>query len=185
MFKTIRAPLVPTVILIGELIVAKQEWATDMTIGLLIGFTGFWVAASLLSNKAIVKRFPWIRDWAPFLDPLGGMATELELMSNHVQGKTFRLTDVAHGGVVKDRTFDNCVIHGPAVLAACGATVMRAPKLAAQRGDYWYQLDDMKVRTGMIVVEDCTFNGCSFCDIGIAGDDRAGFESNFEQILKD
>ena len=123
MFKAIKAPMVPTLILIGEIIVAKKEWATDMVIGILLGFTLFWLAGSLLYNKNLIRRFPWMRDWMPFLDPSGGMASELELMSNHVQGKTFRLVDAAHNGVIKDRTFDDCVIHGPAILASCGATV--------------------------------------------------------------
>ena len=81
----------------------------------------------------------------------------------------------AFNGVVQDRTFDDCLICGPAVVAAQEYTNLRYPTWNSPRGDLWYQIDDAKERAGMIVLRNCTFNRCTLHDIGVAGDDREKF----------
>lgn len=181
MLRAFRAPLVPTIILIGEIATAK--WTPDWLVGVLIGFTLFWLVVSILGNKAIVRRLPWLREWVPFLDPSGGLATEAELLNTHIQGKAFRLVDIAPYGVVENRTFDDCIIYGPAVVAAQEYTAMRQPKWNSRRGDIWYQIDDAKERAGMIMLKNCTFNRCTLHDIGIAGDDRDKFFSGMTEEI--
>ena len=184
MFRHCKASLVPALILVGEII--ASTWTPVWFISGLVGFTLFWLICSLLTNaKAIIRRFPRLREWLPFLDPTGGLATELELVNTHVQGKIFRLVDVAQNGVVENRTFDDCIICGPAVIAPSGMTLLREPNWVSHCGDLWYQIDDAKGRAGMITLKNCTLNRCTLDNIGIMGVDREKFMSQFDTIIKD
>lgn len=167
MFKAIKAPLIPGVIMLGNIVLAgstEQQWLTGFVFGLAL----FWLAGTVIFNRNLIRRFPWIREWLPFLDPTGTGAVASELSHRHIEGKTFRLIDIAQNSVVVGRTFDDCVILGPAVFSAQGATVLREPHFHASHGDILYDLGDMKTRTGMIILRDCTLNRCIFYDIGVA-----------------
>lgn len=164
-------PTIPPLLVViadASLMIAGSKMP-EWLLGTILGAAIVWFVLAAVSVRGnIVERWPKMREWFPFLDLTGGMATRAELAHRHIEGKTLRLVDVAQNGVVVGITFDDCVFHGPAVFAPAGTTVMRHPHFHASRGDIVYDFGDMKTRTGMIILEDCTLNRCVFYDIGIA-----------------
>lgn len=177
MFKELKAPLVPTVILLGEITLANSKWAADWLVGLLLGFTVFWLLCSLLSSKAIMRKFPWLHEWAPFLDPTGLGLAASQLQGHYISKKTFRLVDVSVDGKIYDRTFEDCVIYGPAVVAASGyQNHYNCEYVARTSVDQINWLLDQEIQAGKtsldavpegaIVVENCAFKRCRFVKVG-------------------
>jgi len=85
--------------------------------------------------------------------------------------------DIVQGGenVIRGRTFTNCVLAGPAVIAPTGAGVnMRDCDMGNASGN----IRNLLLRpmgslvTGAIPFDDCTFIGCKFRSIGFAGSDE-------------
>lgn len=155
----------PSVILAVELVLMK--WTPAWLVGLLIGFTLFWLVVSILSNKAIIARAPWLRVWAPFLDPTGGVATQAELMSSHVSSKDVPISLLGMQGEIVDKTFENCVIRGPAIIECSGRVDADDCHFDGHpRERAWIVARLADTRVGAVRVRDTRFKRCRFIDIG-------------------
>lgn len=166
-FKPTLPPLV--VVIVDSVLMIAGNSMPHWILGAILGGAIVWLVIAAIGIRGnIIERWPHIRDWFPFLDPLGGFATKAELSQKHVESQTLRLTDAATDGVIIGKTFDDCVIYGPAVIAPQGATMFRNPNWHGTKGDIIYDFGDMKTRTGMLLVNDCTFNNCTFYGIGVA-----------------
>ena len=162
--------------------------------GLFIGLGLFWGAAALLSNRAMIRRFPWLLEWMPFLDPTGGFATAEQLTGSYVKGQQFRIALLAEANEIRNRIFEDCVIHGPAVLMHSGyadhkdCTYALPPPLS-RKNLHWImkfekdktQLSEMPI--GAILIRKCTFKQCTFVGIGFVGTEASAAE--FEATLHD
>ncbi len=183
MWHAIKPIMLPVVVLAAEYVAIQKKWMeNEMFIGFFVGLGAFWLLWAILGNKAIIGKMPWLREWAPFLDPSGRALSEAELRKKYVNGKTFRLVDIAIDGRIIGRTFDDCVILGPAVLAASAFTTMRNPHWHARDRDSLFFEVGTKQKDGLVVADDCTFNNCTFRDIGVAGSNRAEFEEQLTLV---
>jgi hypothetical protein len=165
MYKAIKPYGGPVFLWIFERGFDLSPWSSEWVSGFLIGLAGFWLLLAIFSNKSLIKAYPGILEWVPFLDPSGGLATSQYLTSRFLQGQSFALSMVAHEGVIKNRTFDDCDIYGPAVIfmggvgQTVGCTFDGLPE---------YTLIPSKtLPNGAIVAKDCNFKNCRFYKISI------------------
>ena len=75
-------------------------------------------------------------------------------------------------GVISDRTFDNCLLHGPAVFLALSGVHLDGCNLGYSGGD----IRRLVLRpvsptsvVGAVPFQDCTFTHCDFDKIGFTG----------------
>ena len=158
----------PLAILAGQ--VAWDQFVgdvNDLLTGVLFGIAIFWLIMSLFGHRALMRRYPGILEWAPFLDPARALGSPGELTAKNLNGHTFRITDIAHDSKISSRSFDDCDVHGPAVLL---------PKLC---NFHFCTLDmpaealvvvvDQEKVWGVIEVYNCKFDNCRFHGIGFMG----------------
>jgi len=119
----------------------------------------------------------------PFLDPTGGFAIANQLTGKFIQGHTFHIQTVTHDGVVKNRSFDDCDIHGPAILhpigigqiVGCGFDGPKESLLIASQ----------YISEGAIRLDNCNFRNCRFHKISLLGSQQQldkwaeGFRSDY------
>ena len=185
MKKPVLKPTLPPllIVIIDSALMIAGAKMPEWLMGAILGAAVIWLIISTASVRGnLIERWPRLRDWFPFLDPTGGMARQAELAERFVSGKTLRLLDAAINGTIVGKTFEDCIIYGPAVIAPCGMTTFRNPRWHATRGDIVYDFGDKSTRTGMLLTEDCTFNNCTFYECGIASS-RAEFLKGIERIV--
>ncbi len=102
------------------------------------------------------------------------MATSEQLMSPHLDGLTFRLSQLAiQSNIVEDKTIENCTIIGPNVVYFMDAN----PKLnncviEMEYGDVkdsYFIPTTNEVFNGVIGFKNCLFNNCRFKRIAVIG----------------
>lgn len=142
--------------------------------GLLLGFAGFWLVLAIFSNKALLRKVPWLLDWMPFLDPSGAFAPPRQLTGRYISGQAFRIPDLvaalSNSMQISDRTFEDCEIHGPAVLFPDGATQYLWCGFDAPPDTLVIRANQQRV-LGVIRVLDCTFRKCRFYNVGFIGNE--------------
>lgn len=81
-----------------------------------------------------------------------------------------RITDLTvNEDIIRDVTFENCQLIGPAILAPLGATsIMHCGFDGDADALIWSIPSDRTAVIGAIGAEDCTFSGCRFTRIGLA-----------------
>lgn len=120
-----------------------------------------------------LKRKPSLLEWLPIPDAWAqsNTATPVELMDNHVSGKTFRISDVVVDGRVFNRTFEDCTIIGPAVVAVSGYGSLYEClyKFSTKVDNLFLAFDYEPDKTplsdfpeGVVVCEKCVFKRCLF-----------------------
>jgi len=88
------------------------------------------------------------------------------LYGTHVRGESFRLVDLLISDyVIRGRTFENCTIYGPAIIAPRRVdfdhcTFDSDPDDPEQM--LWLVPDDRDIVRGVIGIEDCSFRECIF-----------------------
>lgn len=143
----------------------SQFWS-----GAILSFAAFWFLFSLVSHKALVKRFPKIREWLPFVDPTGAtLATSKDLTGKYVSQAHFAIADLARNNKIQDRVFEDCDVYGPAVLYVSGpASMIVDCGFDAPRELVFIGTDQAAV-VGPIHIENCSFRHCRFHGVGIIG----------------
>ena len=136
--------------------------------GFLLGLGGFWFLMALLSHRALLNRFPWLPAWAPFLDPTGAFATADQLTGKFIAGHSFRITEIVHDSLISNRTFDDCDIYGPAVIALSGVGQVAACSFDAPPEQLVITVTQEKA-VGAIKVVDCNFKNCRFHNVSFIG----------------
>ena len=141
-------------------------------LGVILGAGLIWLVLGAISVRGnVVSRWPKLRTWFPFLDPFGGLATEAELRSRVVEGKAFKIAMLAEHNRIDDRTFHNCVIYGPAVIASTGFTdAKHCVYTVPPEQMYVVMAEDRKPRAGFLIAHDCEFKQCRFIGISFVGD---------------
>ena len=174
----------PAVTFLFALGVDVSSLQNDTLAGILWGIAGAWLIVTLLSHEALIRRFPRVIEWLPFLDSSGGFAAEHELRSNHLQGKTIKIAVLVEDGCIYGRTFTDCVIHGPAIVVASDYTYFAEPVFKTYGSNLHLSIpfEDGKTQVtdlpaGIIVTQKCTFTRCTFV--------RIGFVATPDQVLKD
>jgi hypothetical protein len=146
------------------------------------GLAGFWGIVAVFRNKKLIRRFPGIVDWFPFLedDPA---AIPKELTGTYLRGHTLRLLDVAFNGQIEGRTIEDCTIIGPAMIALMGTSVVQSCVFSVDNLENLVVELPLRPRRifGAIAVKDTVFRRCRFIDIGFIGEEgilekfKAGF----------
>ena len=81
---------------------------------------------------------------------------------------SIRLTELAVvSAVLRDLTFENCTIHGPAVVWLQGSSMTNCSFGGNEEGLFW-DLGDRIFVIGAIALVNCTIVGCRFEGIGLA-----------------
>ena len=175
MWKATKPVVGPVVLLAAEYLAIRKGWLQDdLFVGIFFGLGIFWLACAVLYNKALIKRMPRIREWLPFLDPSGGLATEAELRSRVVEGKAFRIAMLAENNRIDDRTFHNCIIYGPAVIASSGFTDAKHCIYTVPAEQFYVMMPEhKKALAGFLVAHDCEFKTCRFIGVSFVGDKHA------------
>jgi hypothetical protein len=86
--------------------------------------------------------------------------------------ESIRITDLATiGPVISDHEFENCLIHGPAILAPQQRTAITGCSMGGQLDEFlWILPQSSSGRVvGAIAVVNCIFSGCRFEGIGFTG----------------
>jgi hypothetical protein len=89
------------------------------------------------------------------------------------EGKTVRITElVAVDGVLEDYTFIDCHINGPAIIVMDRARPSRLTRNelggTADR-ILWEITPDRGIVLGLVIARNCTFERCTFLNVGWAG----------------
>ena len=189
MWKAIQPVLLPIALLSFEYIAIHRGWLQDdMFVGALFGISIFWLIWGILSNKSLLVKAPWLVEWAPFLG--SARPTAMELRGPYVRGKTFRLADVSEGGTISGKTFEDCTILGPAILAPKGTTMLQGHKwVIRNRGGNVWPLDPAEQeghylpRDGSVTCENCRFINCTFDNVGLAQPKELFYSSEDMKIV--
>lgn len=170
-----RPTIPPLIIVIADTsLLITGDIFPEWLLGIILGAALTWLVIGAVSvNRNIIERWPKIRNWFPFLDPSGGLATEAELRSRVIEGMSFSIAMIAEGNRIDDRTFHNCVIYGPAVIAASGYTDLKHCIYTAPPEQFYVMMSEDKIaKAGFLVAHDCEFKQCRFVGISFVGNAR-------------
>jgi hypothetical protein len=89
----------------------------------------------------------------------------------HVTHRSFRIVDlVGDDDLITEKTFEDCTIYGPAVLAPLDRMTFEHNSFEADPEALFWVIPEGRTRVvGAIGLIDCTFRRCIFRRIGIAG----------------
>lgn len=168
MFKILKPFLGPVALFCLEAGSNMSPYHSEFVSGLLIGVGGFWIALVTIGNKALLQKFPRLIEWAPFLDPTGGITPPQQLSGKYINGHSFHIYEIAKESKILDKTFEDCDIFGPAVIHPAGA---------GQISDCSFEgsIDMTFIKTtqnrlvGIILAQNCIFKKCRFHNIAIIG----------------
>ncbi|MCH8824788.1 MAG: hypothetical protein IH984_14920 [Planctomycetes bacterium] len=160
-------PILPPAIWLGlEYAAIELEWLNGDSI-----LTAMLAAAGIMwllwaAMKAIGRKWPGLEPWLIVGQRL---SPPTELIGSHIEGKTFRIADLAVNNKIYEKTFVNCVIIGPAVLAGVGYNARVDCIYTAKPDDTCWLLDKNRAcPIGATVTDGCTFKRCRFIGIGFA-----------------
>jgi hypothetical protein len=91
-------------------------------------------------------------------------------MADRYEGEVVRIALLAGDeGIVRNATFERCDIKGPAVVVPLRKTVIEHNRFDGGDAVLWEVPPERPEVVGAIGLEDCTFTGCHFMKVGIAG----------------
>ncbi|MCH7984547.1 MAG: hypothetical protein IIC28_11330 [Chloroflexi bacterium] len=98
------------------------------------------------------------------------MSAPAELTASYLEGRHIRVIDLPRDGIiVRRRTFVNCDIYGPAVIAMTGTGIIQDCAFESDFKSVFIPITtDIPIR-GAIAFEDCVFRGCRFHAINVFG----------------
>jgi hypothetical protein len=74
------------------------------------------------------------------------------------------------GGIVDGHRFEDCHVMGPAVIVVQGDFSLVENEIEGEPDAFLWDISPGRERVfGAILVKDCTFEGCDFTNVGIAG----------------
>jgi hypothetical protein len=100
------------------------------------------------------------------------VATPNDLARAHITHLTFQITDLArYEHVIRNKTFEDCTIYGPAILVPLSAAEMvsKCVFVGTAESMFWEIPDGRKLVQGAIGLDGCWFRRCRFVGIGFAG----------------
>lgn len=97
--------------------------------------------------------------------------------NGHFSGENHSNEDVVYlariageEGVIKDRVFRDCRVVGPAVLLIDGEFEIYSNQFENTPEEFLWELSDERTRVaGAILVQNSSFEGCTFTNVGFAG----------------
>ena len=172
MLRAIQPILLPCFVLGAEYAAIKLKWLeNEMFIGVILGLGLFWLLWSILSNQHLIRRLPWLVEWAPFLANAesAAFASGDTLSRNYLHRMTIRLADLADSNNnVRNRTFEDCDIYGPGVVITKGIAVLADCTFDEAFDSVTWQLPEQQKKIiGAIALVDCSIRNCRFHRIGV------------------
>lgn len=169
MWKLFQPVVLPLIFIAFQALAANRKWfKNNLLIGFLLGLGVFWLLCSILCNQALLRRFPAITEWAPFLPAPTDLpyAHPLELSAPYIRHQTIRAVDLSVDRTIQGRTIEDCTIVGPAVLAGDLLILIECDFQAPHPATvFQFVQNGMIMPDGVIQVTDCTFRRCKFRDI--------------------
>lgn len=97
------------------------------------------------------------------------MSSRLTPPGRRYSNQTIRISDLAvTDSVLRDLSFDNCHIMGPAVLALIDSVTLDSPAFDGTLEGILWEIPEDKTVFGAIGLERCEFYACRFTAIGLA-----------------
>lgn len=96
---------------------------------------------------------------------------ECWLDESHLRSRTFRIYDIPRDqdAIIRGRSFEDCTIYGPAVLAPIGErSEFRDSTWESSLDATLWEIPEGK-RVGAIGIDGCAFRRCRFINVGLAG----------------
>jgi len=90
-----------------------------------------------------------------------------ELTGKYISGQTFAISDLAYRSAIIGRHFEDCHIHGPAVLAVVGIGHLADCRIDGTPESLFITMN--QPIQGVIRAEDCIFRNCTFYGVGFIG----------------
>lgn len=116
-----------------------------------------WVAVSQTENPP--SRIPSPQELSP------EMVTQSEL-----RDLSFHIADlVREGNSIRNRTFERCTMHGPAMVAIFNSVLPGQTYIGRPDELLWETDMHPKAKIGVILIENCVLRDCTFVGIGVAG----------------
>jgi hypothetical protein len=89
---------------------------------------------------------------------------------NIYRNAVIRIADLAgEQGVLEGFVFEGCDLKGPAVLVPQGSNFANSSVVGNPDALLWEIPPDRSEVIGAILVRNCTFEGCTFINVGLAG----------------
>jgi hypothetical protein len=83
---------------------------------------------------------------------------------------SFRITDLEPGSrIIRDRTFVDCVIHGPAIFVLDQSPLYEARLSPSDAESLLWDIGYRGHLAGVIAIKHCVFRRCTFVGVGFAG----------------
>lgn len=90
------------------------------------------------------------------------------LSGPYIRSHTLRIADLAReDNLIRGRTFEDCTIHGPAVLALINHVQLLGAEIRSHPDVFFIELPESRYVVGPIGLENCVFKNCTFIRIGI------------------
>lgn len=133
--------------------------------GFLMALALFLFVWGIVGLPSVRRRLPAVSRW--FLHSQPKLADH-EASGAYFSGRVIRLVDMAGADAkIKGKTFERCVIRGPAVIVPTGTSVFQNNRM--ERNPI-IRLDAKQEKIfGAIEVVDCSFRECEFSFVGITG----------------
>jgi hypothetical protein len=86
-------------------------------------------------------------------------------------------------GVIEGAHFTNCEVKGPAVIVVQGEFSLVSNEIEGDPDAFLWEIPESRTRViGAILVKDCTFENCTFKNVGLAG--RSDFIERMRQDVE-
>lgn len=136
----------------------------------LVGFAVFLFILELLRHARRDNKPPQLQTAnegsAPQLQPL----TQAERSDAHIRNRDVFLRDlIVDQFRVRGRTFEDCVIHGPAVISFLRCVLDNSPFEGKSLASVFVPIWPNRYLRGTILVKDCVFRRCVFRNISMIG----------------
>lgn len=132
-------------------------------------FAPYWVYKELKNSNANLKKELKITKIQLKKIQEQKFAVLDELAGPYLRGLSIRIIDIVpKDNVIRNRTFEDCHIYGPAILTFFGNTSVLFNKFDAPLDNIFITVSIRKL-VGVIVLENCTLLRCQFHNIGLVG----------------
>jgi hypothetical protein len=134
----------------------------------------FLVAAALVALHAYVPWFQRFRlQWPVTREPRAKAEIDPDTPRT-VANRTVRIAELARDSAwLRGWTFEDCDIHGPALLVSSGPNMILEPVAEADVDAFFVVLPGGTFVAGAIAIDRCTFRRCRFSRVSFAGPQEA------------
>ena len=158
-------------ILINKIQSAPLEWRIMLGVGILF----LWLA--IVAQIIIPLRKKYRERGQKTSTPIDNDRQDRILKGefipeSYLRGRSVYLLDLIPPGakpIIRDRTFEDCEVRGPAMIALLGGGSISNSTFDGDIDSVFVEVADKRIILGAIGLQSCVFRRCRFTQIGIIG----------------